>query len=221
MPFSTTLAPTELARYVARQMATFFPDGDETAAVETVIGDALGRLEHCFNHARLKCFWTDACPRFNHLHTDQSAIFLYYLSNSAFKRGAVNVAAKAYALNKALHGLDAFYEVELPAIFTLQHPVGTVLGRAAYSDYLCVYQNVTVGSDPAGAQPMLGRSVILYGGARVIGETRLGDNTVVSAGTTLLGGAVPAGHVAYGQHPHVSTKPTRWNARRDVFNDPE
>ncbi len=221
MPFSTTLAPSELAGYVARQMAAFYPDGDETRAVAHVLADALDRLEHCFNHAKLKCFWTDDGPRFNHLHTDQSAIFLYYLSNSAFKRGEIAVASKAYALNKALHGLDAFYEVELPAIFTLQHPVGTVLGRASYSDYLCVYQNVSVGSAPDGAQPMLGRSVILYGGARVIGAVRLGDDTVVSAGTTLLGGDVPAGHVAFGQYPAVTTKPTRWNARRDVFNDLE
>ena len=221
MPFSTTLAPPDLARYVARQMATFFPDGDETAAVERVMKDALGRLEHCFNHARLKCFWSETGPRFNHLHTDQSAIFLYYLSNSAFKRGEMNVAAKAYALNKALHGLDAFYEVELPAIFTFVHPVGTVLGRATYGDYLCVYQNVTVGADPGNAHPVIGRSVILYGGSRVIGTALVGDNAVVSVGTTILGGEVPAGHVAFGQHPNVRTKPTRWNARRDVFADPE
>ena len=133
----------------------------------------------------------------------------------------MNVAAKAYALNKALHALDAFYEVELPAIFTFVHPVGTVLGRATYGDHLCVYQNVTVGADPANAHPVIGRSVILYGGSRVIGSALVGDNAVVSAGTTIIGGEVPAGHVAFGQHPNVSTKPTRWNARRDVFADPE
>ncbi len=57
------------------------------------------------------------------------------------------IADKAYALNKALHALDAFYEVELPDVFAVQHPVGTVLGRATYSDYFICYHNCTVGAN--------------------------------------------------------------------------
>ena len=43
-----------------------------------------------------------------------------------------NLAAKVYALNKALHAIDVFYEVELPDLFCLQHPLGTMPGRARY-----------------------------------------------------------------------------------------
>jgi serine O-acetyltransferase len=38
------------------------------------------------------------------------------------------LADRIYYLNKALNGLDLFYEVEMPDVFYLDHPVGTVIG---------------------------------------------------------------------------------------------
>ena len=38
---------------------------------------------------------------------------------------------KLFLLNKALHGCDIYYEVALPSVFLLVHPLGTVLGRAS------------------------------------------------------------------------------------------
>lgn len=218
-PFSTTLPPAALAEYVTRQLTLFFPDGDETREVRGALRDALGRMEHCVRHVRMKGWWDDSGPRFNHLHTDQYAVFLYYLSNTAHRKGIVNLAAKAYALNKALHGLDAFYEVELPSIFALVHPVGTVLGRASYDDYFCSFQNVNVGADFDENHPVIGKGVVMYGGARVIGTARIGDNCIISAGCSVIGGEVPDDQIAFGQHPNGATKPTRRNVVRDVFND--
>ncbi|TAL02798.1 MAG: serine acetyltransferase [Rhodospirillaceae bacterium] len=218
-PFTTSLSTEALADYVARQMNAFFPDGDEGDAVEDVLGDALGRMEHCVRHVRMKGWWKDGNPRFNHLHTDQYAVFLYFLANAAYRRDVESVAAKAYALNKALHGLDAFYEVELPGIFALVHPVGTVLGRATYGDYFCAYQNVTVGSDLDNRHPVIGSGVVLYGGSRVIGDGRIGNNCLISAGCSLLGDSLPDNHIALGQHPAVTAKPNRRNVIGDIFQD--
>src|SRR5205823_183490 len=94
---------------------------------------AVERAEHCFSRINLKYFNDGATTRFDHLHTDQYAVFLYLLANTIFRAGGdTRLAAKVYALNKALHGVDAFYEVELPSVFAFQHPVGTVLGRGRY-----------------------------------------------------------------------------------------
>src|SRR5437588_860224 len=79
--------------------------------------------------------------------------------------GDPRLAACVYGLNKALHGLDVFYEVELPTIFAFQHPVGTVLGRAHYSNYLLVYQRCTVGSTLSGESPTFEPGVVLFGGS--------------------------------------------------------
>ena len=222
--FSLSLPKTDLSKYLERQLVTFFPDTNESEAVSCVLSDTLDRLEHCFRHTRIKGYWDYEGPKFDHLHSDQYAIFLYYLSNTAFKAGFESLAAKAYGLNKALHGLDAFYEIELPSIFVLIHPVGTVLGRASYRDYFCAYQNVSVGADPfVPGSPSFGEGVVIYGGGRVVGNVRVGNNSIISLGTSIVarGGknlCVPEGHVAFGVSD-FSTKPGRHNIKKDIFKN--
>ncbi|NKB42824.1 MAG: hypothetical protein GKS03_00970 [Alphaproteobacteria bacterium] len=217
--FQASLSRDDLTEYIAKQMDALFPDGFPVRPqLKRYVTAALERMEHCVLRAGLKGFHTKDGPRYHHLHTDQHAMFLYYLSNSVFKLGGpVPLAEKTYALNKALHGVDVFYEVELPAVFALVHPVGTVLGRATYGDYFCAYQNVSVGADLDDNHPTFGEGVVLYGGSRVIGKTKIGDNCLISAGTTILGGAVASNHVAFGQHPSIGTKPTRHNVIKDIF----
>jgi len=219
-PFATSLPSAALADYVTRQLSAFFPDGDEGRAVRDVLDDALARMEHCVRHVRTKGWWDSNGPRFNHLHTDQYAVFLYYLSNTAHRKGVATLAAKAYALNKALHGLDAFYEVELPSVFAVTHPVGTVLGRASYGDFFCCYQNVTVGADLEERHPVIGEGVVMLAGASVIGTVTIGDNCFIGAGCSLIGGELLANRVAFGQHPNDTSKPTGRSVRREIFNHP-
>ncbi len=218
--FSTTLSADDLTEYVAKQMDALFDDGFPVRpGLKRFVTAALERMEHCVLRAGLKGFHTEKDgPRYSHLHTDMHAIFLYYLSNTLHRMGGpVPIAEKAYALNKALHGLDAFYEVELPQVFAVVHPVGTVLGRATYGDYFCAYQNVGVGADLDGNHPTFGKGVVLYGGSRVIGNVTVGDNCMVSAGVSLMDGEVPSGHVAFGQHPNLETKSTRHDVIKDIF----
>ena len=218
-PFAPSLSTDDLTDYIAKQMDALFDDGFAVRPqLKRHVTTALERMEHCVLRAGLKGFHTKDGPRYHHLHTDQHAIFLYYLANTVHRAGGPGpIAEKAYALNKALHGLDAFYEVELPDVFALAHPVGTVLGRATYGDYFLAYQNVTIGGDLAGNHATFGEGVVMYGGSRVVGLTTVGDNCLISAGTTLLGGEVPSGHVAFGHHPNVKTKPSRHNVIQDIF----
>ena len=65
---------------------------------------------------------------------------------------------------------------ELPNVFAVQHPVGTVLGRASYSDYFMAYQNCTVGANLKGDFPSFGKCAVMYGGSRIIGKTAIGNN---------------------------------------------
>lgn len=209
-----SLPAADLSTYVRKQMENLFPDGTNLSDLPRFIDIALGRVEHCFAHLNLKGYRDQNRSRFNHRHSDQYAVFLYYLANSAFQeRPGHPVADKAYALNKALHGLDAFYEVELPDIFVVQHPVGTVLGRANYADYFLVYQNCTVGANLNGDHPSFGQGVVMYGGSRVIGKTAIGDNTLISNGALVMDrGVLPAASVLHGIGE-------RSRSRRDVIAD--
>jgi serine O-acetyltransferase len=214
-----SLSAADLSRYLVRQCENLFPDGEALGDMPRFVDLALGRIEHCFARVRLKGYFAGGQPRFSHRHCDQYAIFLYYLSNSTFReRPGHPIAEKAYALNKALHALDAFYEVELPDVFAVQHPVGTVLGRAVYSDYFMCYHNCTVGANLDNDYPSFGRGVVMYGGSRVIGRTSVGDNSMVSTGAIVIdGGALEADSVLHGQYPSMGRSATRRNVVQNVF----
>jgi serine O-acetyltransferase len=201
-----------LSRYVGRQISSIFPDGD-VPELDSAVASAAERHARCYGGVRLK----GAASVVNHLHTDQYAAFLYFLAHTLFREGAVDAAAKIYALNKALHGLDVFYEVALPAVFAFQHPVGTVLGRGKFADYLFVYQRCSVGSNLDGVYPTFAPGVVMFGGASIIGECNIGPNTWVSVGTTIMDQDVPGDCVVFGRSPHLTVKATRRNVTRDLF----
>ena len=214
-----SLARNDLALYVRKQLENLFPDGTDLGDLPRFVDLALARIDHCFSRVRLKGFFANGEARFSHWHSDQYAIFLYYLANSAFReRPGHPIADKAYALNKALHALDAFYEVELPDVFAVQHPVGTVLGRARYSDYFICYHNCTVGANLENEYPSFGRGIVMFGGGRVIGKTAVGDNTFVSTGAIIINGAeLPADSILHGIYPKAARSPTPRNVVRDIF----
>ncbi len=213
-----SIQKTDLISYVNRQLDTFFPDGATVGDSSRVVGVALDRLEHCFSHIRVKRYFDDDGPLFDHLHTDQYAMFLYFLSNSAFKEEQHLLAKKTYVLNKALHAVDILYEVNLPDIFCLAHPMGTTLGKASYSDYFCCYHNCTVGSNLEGEYPKLGRGVVMYSGSRVVGRSLLADNTFVATGAIVRDRTgLPANSVLHGVYPNDKVSMTQRNVIRDVF----
>ena len=214
-----SLARNDLALYVSKQFENLFPDGADLGDLPRFVDLALGRIDHCFSRVRLKGFFAGDEAQFSHWHSDQYAIFLYYLANSAFReRPGHPIADKAYALNKALHALDAFYEVELPDVFAVQHPVGTVLGRASYSDYFICYHNCTVGANLDNDYPSFGRGVVMYGGSRVIGKTSVGGNSFVSTGAIIIdGGTLEPNSVLHGIYPKAGRSRTDRNVVCDIF----
>ena len=103
-------------------------------------------------------------------------------------------------------------------MFAVQHPVGTVLGRANYSDYFICYHNCTVGANLANDYPAFGRGVVMFGGSRIIGKTSVGDNTLVSTGAIVIdGGMLDPDSVLHGIHPNARRSPTRRNVMREIF----
>lgn len=215
----TTLSRDELTSYVTRQAAALFPDGQSAVGeLAAPVARALERTEHCFSRINLKYFKDAGETRFDHLHTDQYAMFLYLLANSVHRMGGdPRLASRIYALNKALHGVDAFYEVELPEVFFFQHPVGTVLGRANYGNYFFVYQRCSVGSNLDGTYPTIGEGVVMFGGSAIVGASTVGDNCWLSMGAVVMDAAVPANSTVFGHSPDLILKPTLRNVVRDLF----
>ncbi len=189
--------PSLSPSYVNNQLQ-FFAGCDVTPYFD----EAVLRSQRCFDAIENKYYQTD---RINVLHTGQYATFLYWLSRVAFEGGDEVVASKVYYLNKMLNGFDIFYEVKMPNIFFMEHPVGTVLGRAKYSDKLFVGQNVTVGGNK-GKYPTIGKNVTLHTGSIVVGDTVIGDNVEVSAGSFIRDESIPDNCLVFGESPNLVVK---------------
>lgn len=180
---------TGLLDYLERQLNHFFPDERTVRApLDSSLDDALNRLETCINGVRI---WKTG--EFDYLHSSQYTIFLYYLSNTLWQRdGAqhVDICTKLFFLNKALNGIDCFYEIEMPSIFFIGHSVGIVLAKATYGNYLVLYQNSTVGKNH-GIAPVLGEGVVMYPNTAIIGRCQVGDRSIISQGCSVINQNTP------------------------------
>lgn len=183
-----TLGQRQLAAYVKKQINHLFDDGRKLDEEEILmlLPETLRRLEYCFTHINNKYFFDGHSAVFSHLNGDQYSMFLYILCNVAYKQGAPDdIPSKIFLLNKMLHGVDAFYEIELPSIFLFVHPLGTVLGRGIYSDYFLVYQRCGVGSNHE-IYPTIGPFTTLRPGSSILGKCILGSNNTIAADSLLL-----------------------------------
>jgi serine O-acetyltransferase len=205
-----SIDPPSLAEYISRQLNMFFPDPEPVSPLDIrpSVNIALARVQRCFSKIRNKYYYEDGDVIFNHLHTDQYAAFLYFVCNSAFKEfGSRQIGNKVYALNKALHGVDIYFEVALPEVFLLSHPVGTVLGRAQYGNYFIAHQQCTVGGNVKLEYPKLGDGVALYGSSAVLGASSIGSNSKISYGAIIMEQNIADNSLVFGKTRHNIIKP--------------
>lgn len=204
-----SLDEAHLAAYVAFQLNTMFPDGRIVTpdVIRVILPTVLQRVEHCFTRVNNKYFFNGRDAIFDHLHGDQYAMFLYLVANTAYRaKVGEDLPAKVFLLNKVLHGIDAFYEVELPSVFLFVHPLGTVLGRGHYADYFVVYQRCGVGSNHD-AYPELGEFVTLRPGSAVLGNSRIGRNCTIATESLVLDRNLPDDTVYIGNPRDFTTRP--------------
>ncbi len=180
--------PDELAEYTMGQIKAFFPDGRliDRIKFQGAVRITLERTENCFSHISHPSYYSEQQARFDIFHSDQYCTYLYFLSNSIFQSGEdLTLAKKIFALNKALHAFNCMYDTLLPDIFWLIHVVGTVLGKANYSNFLVVRQNCTVGA-MAGAYPTIGKGFVMSAGSSLIGNCQIGANVMLGPGCTIV-----------------------------------
>jgi serine O-acetyltransferase len=215
---SINLDKARLRTYLSKQFDNFFPDSKASTTLEVaIIERSLQRSFYCFKGINSPIYRDlDGDPKFNHLHGDQYATFLYFVSSEAFQAGNEEVYYKAALLNKALHGIDLFGHVKMPDRFLLVHPVGTIIGRAKIGENVVIYQGVTIGGkhDKNGdiIYPSIGRDCVLFSNASVIGASKLQKKTIVAANTFLLDFNLNSeGKLVVGSYPNIIVKDNSQN----------
>jgi len=191
------------------------PDGKDAvrARIRANLAETLSRVEKCVNAIRM---WTPG--EFDYLHSSQYCIYLYFLANTIWRNsGDKGACTRLFLLNKALNGLDCFYEIEMPDIFFIGHSPGIVLAKATYSNYLVLYQSVTVGKNH-GVAPVLEEGVVMYPGSAIIGRCRVGARTVLAQGTSVVNVDCPGGSLVFNvDGRRITTAPLGRDIWQDIF----
>jgi serine O-acetyltransferase len=191
----------ELQAYVTRQLDNLLPpSGDSVPVHAESICVALNRARRCIS--RIKASRDEG---FNPLISGHYATFLYFLSHDLWRTFSdVEGATRVFLLNKALNGIDLFYEVEMPDYFLIGHTVCMVFAKARYEDYCVFHQGCTVGRNGED-RPILEKGVILYPHSSVIGRCHVRENTVISPGVHLVNADTPGSCIVF---PGESGRPT-------------
>jgi serine O-acetyltransferase len=203
-----------LLRYLLRQLDHHFPDERDCAApIQASLDEALERLRQCINGVRP---WPQ--ERFDYLHSTQYCQFLYFLGNTIWRHsGDTEVPTKLFLLNKALNGIDCFYEIELPKVFFIGHSVGIVLAKATYGEHLVLYQNSTVGKNH-GVAPVLGSGVVMFPNTAIIGRSQVRSGTVISQGVSVINQDTPGDTMVFaGVRGALEFKPLKKPVLDEIF----
>lgn len=218
-----TITRNDLKALLLSQIQNNFllTNDDENVLSDSIISAALSRIEICFAENLNKYYRDDNGELlFNPYHSGQYTIFLYFLSKEVWKLGNSVLADKIYYLNRMMNSCDLFYQVDMPDIFHLDHPLGSVIGRGTFKDYFLFQQNCTVGNN-GGIFPIFGEFVWLFAYATVIGDTTIGNNVFVSAGTFIKDEQIPDNSIVFGQSPNliIKEKPPEYFYAKSPFKN--
>lgn len=176
----------ELKEYVSKQLENFFPDHHKLVGqdIDSAFILAIERLENCYKYISVPSYSNNKGETyFSHLHSDQYAQFLYFFSNSLWKISENKpICDKLIFLNRVLNNMFISYKCALPDIFFLGHSIGSIIGNAVYSNFLVVFQNVTINTSTdktGGPAPILGKGLFLGAGAKIIGNQTIGDRVSI------------------------------------------
>lgn len=206
------ISRSQILDNLCRQIDSFFTCTEEERSIlDTYLDKALNRIEKCFQDIDNKYFKARSDVKFNPFHSVQYMMFLYTIANELYRNGeASTLSDKLYYLNKTMNGLDMFYAIELPEVWSAEHPVGSVLGRAKYGDGFIFYQGCTVGGnrDKDGIlnYPVIGRNVKMYANSSFIGKCKIGDNVILGAGALVKNEDIPSNSIVFGQSPNLIIK---------------
>lgn len=201
----------EIKDLLLHQLHQYWTDIDDDI-IEAALPNTFDTIEESFTGLLNRRFSVDGVAQFSPYMSVQWMIFLYRLSHAIFKNGGATIPKEAdqiYYLNKIMHSNDWFYAIDLPVHFLCEHPLGSVLGRANYGDYLFIYQGTTIGGNRRNGKlkyPILGNNVILFANSTILGDSNIGNNVIISSDTYIINERIPDNSVVFGRSPDLVIK---------------
>ena len=191
-------------KQLMHQLNALYPYGGDICLrerVEEVYARVLERLEKCFSHVNNKYYHNNGEVIFNPLHVSQWTMFLYTMAHELNKNGNTDICDMIYGLNKMVSSADIFYGVEMPEIWFFDHPQGSVMGKAKYSNFFTFSQGCTVGNNK-GNFPVIGKHVTMMSNSKVLGKSHIGNHVIFAANSYVIDTDIPSYSIVFGTAPN-------------------
>lgn len=196
----------ETFEIVLRQLNSFWRTEVDEQRMLCAVSRAIEKTIASYNASNTAYYLQSG---FTVLNTTVYSVFLYHLAHLIGIGGGTELADKLYYLNKIMNCVEWYWNIELPEHFVVEHPVGTVLGKAVYGDNLCVFQGVTIGANFKEKDciwPIIGDHVTLYANSSVIGNCNIGSNVIVAANAFIFNENVPDNSIVFGSSPDLTIR---------------
>lgn len=108
-------------------------------------------------------------------------ILLYRIARYYFLNGNQFYADCFSALGRFLSGFEIYYSAEIGKGLKINHGLGLVVGaRVKIGNNVLLHQGVTLG-DKDGGRPIISDNVVIYAGAKVLGNVQIGKGAIIGA----------------------------------------
>lgn len=129
-------------------------------------------------------------------------IVIIRLAKCMYEKKILIVAYFLEYINIILFGLEVPAGMDIGEGLVITHTSGTVLGAKSIGKNVTIFHQVTIGSisiddSELGLRPIIMDNVILYVGAKILGNISIGTGAIIGANAVVLKD-VPELHVAYG-----------------------
>ncbi len=116
------------------------------------------------------------------LKAELQGILLYRVAHQYFI--AKNQLCDLYGLlGRYLSGFEIYYSAQIGKGLKINHGLGTVIGaRVVIGENCLIHQNVTFG-DKDNGRPIIGNNVVVYSGAKILGNIQVESNSIIGANT--------------------------------------
>lgn len=148
------------------------------------------------------------------------AVWMHHVNQWFWKRGLHTVARFSSQISRFLTGIEIHPAATIGRRLFIDHGMGVVIGETAeVGDDVTIYQGVTLGGttlNKGKRHPTIRNGVVIGGGAKVLGNIVVGENSRVGAGSVVLRD-VPDNSTIVGVPGHIMFR----DGKRVVITDPK
>jgi serine O-acetyltransferase len=118
------------------------------------------------------------------------AVLFHRLANPLYRAGVPLIPRVISQIARWLTGIEIHPGAAIGRRFFIDHGMGVVIGETAeIGDDVLLYQGVTLGGtgkESGKRHPTLGNHVVVGGGAKILGNIRIGDHARIGAGSVVI-----------------------------------